>query len=197
VILVAVATAVVLGIAGGLYLLGGDGPLRLNRQHSVVTIGISVIPDATGTAVEVMAESADGSLPSKLDLELTRADDVSLTTGGSSTGGTLRYSDVRDGLGDLMPAEQVRSGRLAAVGTDGRRLALSYHVAAINGRRIVYPIPRTSQLTWVRARLYAPNGKVTCWGDTPSNRSVFVPCSGPQVGEIDGGRHSAIRLELT
>jgi hypothetical protein len=173
---------------------GGFGPFGTRRN--VVTLGISLVPDATGTVVEVVGETSDGSLPATLDLDLRPADDAALVQGGSATGQRLRYSDVRDGLGNVLPADQVRSARLLNVGTDGRRIRLTFHVAAVDGRRIVYPIPKSPQLGWVRARLYVPTGTVTCWGDAPSGDSAFGACETPQATEIDGTRHANVRLEL-
>jgi hypothetical protein len=186
-VLVATAAAWVLSGHGGLPFPVGAKP--------VVTYGISLVPDATGTTVEIIGETADNSLPPKVELRLMITDDVALTAGGPATRGRLLYSDVRDGLGNILPAEQVRSGQLRSVGTDGRRLSLTFHVAKVGGdRRIVYPIPRSPDLIWVQARLYPQRGAVTCWADTPATGSVFRPCESPEGDVIDGSRHSSVRL---
>jgi hypothetical protein len=195
--LLAAALVVALVAVAGWFVLQrrGVGPFAGGRN--VVTLGISLVPDATGTVVEVVGETSDGSLPSTLDLELTPTDDAALVDGGRSTGRKLLYSDVQDGLGNVMPADQVRSAHLLDVGTDGRRLRLTFHVASVDGRRVVYPIPRSEQLGWVRARLYVSTGTVTCWGDAPSGDSAYGPCVSPQPSEIDGTKHADVRLELT
>jgi hypothetical protein len=194
--LLSAAVVVVLVLTAGWVLLRREGIGPFGTRRDVVTLGISLVPDATGTVVEVVGETSDGSLPATLDLDLRPADDVALVQGGPATGQRLRYSDVRDGLGNMLPPEQVRSGHLTGVGTDGRRVRLTFHVAAIGGHRIVYPIPTSPQLGWVRARLYVTAGTVTCWGDAPSGNSAFGPCESPQASEIDGTRHATVRLEL-
>jgi hypothetical protein len=195
--LLSAAVVVVLVVVAGWVLLRKEGVRPFGTRRSVVTLGISMVADATGTVVEVVGETSDGSLPATLDLDLRPADDAALVEGGPATGQRLRYSDVQDGLGNMLPPEEVRSARLTGVGTDGRRFRLTFHVAAISGRRIVYPIPTSPQLRWVRARLYVTAGTVACWGDAPSGASAFGPCESPGASEIDGTRHSTVRLELT
>lgn len=173
---------------------GGSLPfLRLPRS---VTVSVTLTPDPAGTMVEVVAESTNGRLPSSLDLELPVVDDVTLIgSAAPASGQRLVYSDVQDGLGNVLSAEQVRSGYFG-VRTDGRRLQLTFHVASVSGRRIVYPIPRSGELSWLTARVYATRGTVSCSGDSPRGARTFVPCSGWQQGEIHGSRHSRLRLEL-
>jgi hypothetical protein len=186
-----VATAAVWVLSGhtGLPFLGGTLP--------VVTYGISLVPDATGTTVEVIGETADDSLPPHVELRLVTSDDVTLTAGGPASGGRLFYSDVRDGLGNTLPAEQVRTGVLRDVGTDGRRLSLSFHVASVDGaQRVVYPIPQSPDLTWVKARVYPEGGKLTCWADGRTEGSAFGPCESPQGDVVEGARHTAVRLVI-
>jgi len=101
---------------------------------------------------------------------------------------------VQDGLGNVLPADQVRSGELRNVGTDGRQLRLGFHVDAVAGQRIIYPIPTSPQLSWVAAHLY-PQGTLICWADAASGDSPFGPCE--QGDPIDGKRHSSLRLVLT
>jgi hypothetical protein len=194
--LFAAAVVVLLVLVAGWVLLRREGVGPFGSRRAVVTLGISLVADATGTVVEVVGETSDESLPAALDLDLRPADDAALVLGGPATGERLRYSDVQDGLGNVLPADQVRAARLTRVGTDGRRLRLTFHVEAVDGRRIVYPIPTSPQLGWVRARLYVGSGTVTCWGDAPSGTSAFGPCENPQASEIDGTRHSNVRLEL-
>jgi hypothetical protein len=200
VVLAAVGAVLLLLAAGWVTLTRGlpGGLAGLDGSEIPVSIGISLTPDATGTVVEVVEESADSALPATLAVDLARADDVTVTQGAAATGKQLRYSDVTDGFGSEMPPQQVRDARLSEVRTDGRRLRLTYHVAAIDGRRIVYPILRTSRITWISARLYVSGGKVNCWG-TPSasGAGAFTPCttSGPDL--IDGAKQSVLRLELT
>lgn len=190
-VLVLVATAAAWALSGH------DGPPFLGGAKPVVTYGISLVPDATGTTVEIIGETADNSLPPKVELHLMTTDDVTLTAGGPPTGGRLLYSDIRDGLGNTLPADQVRSGLLRNVGTDGRRLSLSFHVAKVDGdRRVVYPIPRSPDLIWVQARVYPQRGAVTCWADTRVAGSAFGPCESSEGDVIDGSRHAAIRLVI-
>jgi hypothetical protein len=188
-ILVPIATVAVWVLTGhsALPFLGGSPP--------VVTYGISLVPDATGTTVEIIGETAENSLPSHVELRFVTSDDVTLTAGGPATGGRLFYSDVRDGLGNTLPADQIRAGVLRDVGTDGRRLSLTFHVASVDGaQRIVYPIPRSPDLTWVQARVYPQGGKLTCWADGRSDRSAFGPCESPDGDVVDGARHNSVRL---
>ena len=182
--------AITRGLPGGL--AGLDG------AAVPVSIGISLTPDATGTVVEVVEESADSALPPTLAIDLARADDVTLGQGTPATGKPLRYSDVTDGFGSEMPPQQVRDAALAEVRTDGRRLRLAFHVAAIDGRRIVYPILRTSRITWISARLYVSGGTVTCWGNTPGGpENSLRPCATTGPDLVDGSQHQLLRLELT
>lgn len=191
---IAGAVAVVLAMAGvWLFVLRDRLPL-IGRRTPAVTYGISLVPDATGTLVEIVGETSDNSLPTHVEMELRTTDDASLTQGGVASGGRLRYSDVQDGLGTVLPAEQVRSGRLLAVGTDGRRLRLSFHVSSVEGNRVIYPIPRSADLTWVQARVYPQGVTVTCWADKGSENPAYAPCENPQGEVIDGGRHSTVRL---
>jgi hypothetical protein len=159
-----------------------------------MTYGISLVPDTTGTRVEVVGETVDASLPSRLDLDLVVRDDAALTQGGPATGQPLRYSDVQDGLGNIMPADQVRAGKLRGVATDGRRLRLSYHVSIAGSTRVVYPIPSSPDLAWARAQVYVQRSTLTCWADAPSGDSAFGPCEQSQGEVIDGTRHAAVRL---
>jgi hypothetical protein len=203
--LVALSVVVLLSVVVGV-LVARRGTLLPGRERTALTYGISVTPDQTGTLVELVGETPDGSLPSRLDLDLVVTDDAHLTRGVPSTGARLRYSDLKDGLGNTFPADQVRSGRLRGVGTDGRRLSLSFHAGSVGSRRVVYPVPRSEDITWVRARVYAQTETVMCWADgrrpdgrsaeSPSERSAFTPCEHQAGEEIDGSRHSSIRLEL-
>lgn len=200
VVIAAISAGLLLLAAGWVTITRGlpGGLAGLDGRAVPVSIGISLTPDATGTVVDVVAESADSALPSTLAIDLVRADDVTLAQGAPATGKQLRYSDVTDGFGSAMPPQQVRDARLADVRTDGRRLRLSYHVAAIDGRRIVYPIPRTPRISWISARLYLSGGTVSCWGTASSSgEGTFSPCttSGPDL--IDGSERSVLRLELT
>jgi hypothetical protein len=196
---IAALVVAVLGIGGAWLLVTGRGLPRLGRPVAV-TVGISAVPDATGTQVEMVAESADDSMPSTVDVDLTRADTAALIDGGSSSGGLLVYSDVRDSFGSLLPPDQVRAARLVAVPTDGRRLRLTFHVATVNGQRIFYPIPRLSGVTWNWARLYLQTGRITCWanGSDEKQRNSYRRCPGGESPDrVDGGGHSALRLELS
>jgi hypothetical protein len=196
---VAAAATVVLYIIAGCVLLErrGNNLLGLLNQPIAVTYGIALTADATGTLVEVVGETADGSLPIHLTVDLMPRDDAQLPQGSQASGSRLLYSDVQDGLGTTMPADQVRTAHLLSVGTDGRRIRLAFHVAAVGGRRIVYPIPQSPALRWVHARLYVQTGTVLCWGNRPAGGTVFSPCQCPAPGEVDGTRHDTIRLELT
>jgi hypothetical protein len=70
-------------------------------------------------------------------------------------------------------------------------------VAKVSGdRRVVYPIPRSPDLTWVQARVYPQRGTVTCWADTDAEGSAFGPCEIPQGEAIDGSHHSMVRLMI-
>jgi hypothetical protein len=192
---VAVAVLVPIATVAVWVLTGHTGVPFLGASPPVVTYGISLVPDMTGTTVEIIGETAENSLPPRVELRFVTTDDVSLTGGGPTTGGRLFYSDVRDGLGNTLPADQIRAGVLRDVGTDGRRLSLTFHVASIDGtQRIVYPIPRSPDLTWVQARVYPQGGKVTCWADGRSGGSAFGPCESPDGDVVDGARHTSVRL---
>jgi hypothetical protein len=197
-ILVVTLLILTLVIGVGWYLISGSSLSRFGRPVQV-TIGISATPDATGTKVEMVAESDDGDIPAVVTVDLTRRDDATLLDGGSATGRDLVYSDVTDTFGTVMPADQVRSARLTAVATNGQRLRLSFHVAAVDGHRVVYPIPRIEGLAWVRARLYVLTGRVACWanGADDAQTGRFRHCPGGTTDQIDGGAHTALRLELT
>jgi hypothetical protein len=187
------SAVVVLVLAGGWFLFDTEmGASLLGQDKAVVTYGISLVPDTTGTQVEVIGESS-GSIPSRVDVDLRTVDDVTLTNGGPTTGARLHYSNMEDGLGNVIPAEQVRSGRLREVNTDGRRLQLSFHVDMLAGNRIIYPVPMSPQLDWVAAHLY-PQGTMTCWADGASGDSAFAPCG--QSETIDGKQHASLRLAL-
>jgi hypothetical protein len=197
-ITVAAAVIAVIALAVGWVVIRRELPVGLGGAPSPVNIGISLTPDATGTVVEVVEESPDGDLPPTLEIELARSDDVTIDQGTPATGKQLRYSDVTDGFGTHMPAQQVRAAHLAEVRTDGRRLRLAFHVAAIDGRRVIYPILRTSKIAWISTRLYVSGATVNCWGNASGSNSErrFVPCtmSGPDL--VDGTEHSLLRLEL-
>jgi hypothetical protein len=195
VLALAVGSVTVLVAVAAWVLARHQWPTMFGSGTPAITYGISLVPDETGTLVEIIGETS-GDLPLHVDVDLRTVDDVPLAKGGPATGDQLHYSDVTDGLGNIMPAEQVRSGRLRGVGTDGRRLQLSFHVASVgNQRRIVYPIPQSPDLTWVLARLYPQDADVSCWADSSSGGgSAFTTCENPKGDEIDGSKHTTVRL---
>jgi hypothetical protein len=189
---------VVLVIAAGWFLIDSGGLDLLRHGQTQVNVGVSLTPDATGTLVEVLEESPDSSLPQEMDIDLARSDDATVTQGSPATGLELHYSDVSDGFGAI-PAAQVRSAHLTRIHTDGRRLHLIFHVDSIQGRRIVYPIPRSSRISWMSTQLYINGVRSSCSGNVPGSAAegTFVPCAMAATDMIDGSHHTLLRLELT
>jgi hypothetical protein len=159
-------------------------------------VDITLTPDSTGTVVEFIAKAEHGTLPSSMSVSLPAKDDATIAGGSvTPTGKSLVYSDVVDGLGTAMPAEEIRAGQLSDVRTDGRQVRLSFHVKAVDGRRVVYPVPVSGDMSWTLARYYTEKGSIVCHMDSPRDTRTFTSCPQGARGEVDGRAHSQIRLE--
>ncbi|MDQ1289805.1 MAG: hypothetical protein QG622_3371 [Actinomycetota bacterium] len=194
---VAAGAAVLVAALGAVALVTDGGGLPFLTSGEPVEAMVSLTPDAAGTRVEFVARSQSGSLPSSLTVDLPADDKVTIT--GESvppTGKPLIYSDVTDGLGTPMPAEEVRAGRLTDVRTDGHELKMIFHVRAVDGRRIVYPIPVSEDLSWTSLRYSMTGATATCLADTSGDTRTFAPCAEGTTGEVDGKNHTQVRLEI-
>jgi hypothetical protein len=197
-------------LAVGLVVLAGLGWLAamlgravfstVNPHRVPVDVAVTLRPDATGTRVEVTERSRSGDLPATLDLGLTTADKGILPGGGRIWATTFVYSDSRDGSGAVLPADQTAAGRLHAVRTDGTAVQLSFHVQAVHGHRVVYPVPGSERLSWqtVHVVALAASGAV-CLTDAATSdvtAPVFKPCVLSRTDTIDGRHNGVVRLEL-
>lgn len=194
--LLAVFLVAALLVLAALALIGYHLVAGLEPEHRVpVDVTVQLAPDATGTRVTVVERATSGKLPAVLDLVLRARDAGRLSTGGRLTDADLVYSDARDGQDRALPAEQTARRRLQ-VPTDGQVARVSFHVAAVQGRRVVYPVPGSSVTTWQTVRLPSPGMQCLTENATTDPHDLqFDPC--PAGSTLDA-RHltNTIRLEL-
>ena len=197
---IGLAVLVLLGVLAAM--LGRAVFARVDAQarHRVpVEVAVTVRPDATGTRVEVTERALTGRLPATLDLGLTTVDKGILPGGGRITTSGFVYSDARDGAGALLPADQTAAGRLHAVRTDGATARLTFHVQAVGGRRVVYPVPGSDLTSWQAVHVALSASGVTCLTNEAASdvtAPVFKPCVLSRADTIDGRRNGVVRLEL-
>jgi hypothetical protein len=198
-VVLAVGLVVLLGLAVLAGMLGRAVFSTLNPQRIPVDVTVTLHPDATGVRVEVSERARTGNLPSALDLGLTSVDKGILPGGGRITTARFVYSDARDGSGAVLPADQTAAGRLRSVRTDGATVRLSFHVQAVDGRRVVYPVPGSDQLSWQTVHVGPAETGATCLTNEAASditAPVFKPCVLTGADTIDGRRNGVVRLEL-
>jgi hypothetical protein len=184
----AVGAVVLAGlVAIGRHVVGGLGPER----RVPVDVVVHLTPDDAGTRVDVEERARSGTLPPTLAFGLQSIDRGRLDTGEQLTHAALVYSNVRDGRGRPVPAS---NGRYT-VPTDGRVVRLSFHVDAVRGRRIVYPVPGMTATGWQTVRIPARPRCATSYGANQTDPPVFTPCT-PSGTLLDSAHHDWIRLEL-
>ena len=122
-----------------------------------------------------------------------------LPDGGRIPTATFVYSDARDGSGAALPPDQAAAGRLRAVRTDPTAVRLSFHVQAVHGRRVVYPVPGSDRLSWQTVHVALAAAGATCLTDEAASdvtAPVFRSCALSRADTIDGRHNGVVRLEL-
>jgi hypothetical protein len=90
--------------------------------------------------------------------------------------------------------------RPAARGAHGRHNgAADLHVQAVDGRRVVYPVPGSERTSWQAVHVALSASGVTCLTNEAASdvtAPVFKPCVLSRADTIDGRRNGVVRLEL-
>jgi hypothetical protein len=111
------------------------------------SLEVTLTPVTAGTEVTLrITPLGDGMLPRSIRLKLMSADrgidDSSQTT---FTDGTLGYSQIRDRTGKPLPVS-TPAVVVANLSTDANTAVLTFTVAAVAGKRVIYPIPYSASV---------------------------------------------------
>jgi hypothetical protein len=206
ILIVAVVAAFLIAVFGGIATVAILVMHRLNQGSAdgvPAALRITVVPTATGTDVSLRIDSSgDSRLPGTLKLGLTPKDE-GIDDNGTNlfTDAPIGYSQVRDGAGKPLlvagPGTTIKD-----VATDGQSVSVSFRVASITGKRVIFPIPYSPSVRFGSITVQGASATTSCLqsAGAENGRLHYHSCTIDPSGVVawGSGRWAPddIRLEL-
>jgi len=190
----------------GVHLVRGLFP---GPSHVVpTTLSVSLTPTAGATDVVLtiqVAQNSTRSLPKTLSLNFVDNDSEIISEGPPSTHQGLTYTQAHDGTGRALPSTTPRSGGMTIkLPTDGRRATISFRIADVGGRKVIFPAPMTSEVWFRTVTVHTSGAMPSCQERSPLDPmnpnydSCIITSNGQAVASVETGDspQGAIRLVL-